>query len=464
MEATKKKKSAEELAAKLMEEGYCVVEGVYPTLRAELEEAFMQMPEFIEHPRFNELDKDIPTKKYGCGGTSFLGNPSVFHNYASQRFRSRSAAHLMPILTRYIPLLGNPELKLARYLDRIQVRPFNSEPTPEAWHRDAPPESRPDEFWLGGFQNCDKTNQKFSAIKRTHNERNSNGFAPIHESERPHYNRLLLEQANQEDTDQEGNIIVPPGHLIVFVSTLAHQVYGKTSKLPDARVKHFLGFRITTTDRSGVYDRKKIRGGPASVEIPIQEVQRRMRRNEVMVLPSGQMPPMYPLQYLSTWKAFKTFFDFEKAMLRPNSMRQETIMDPDIPNKPASKLMGSNIEGSRSMKGLAEMGLPLYEYTQPELDAVRPQKDIRIHNFETGGTDVFSIMYEDAAFPTENKLYVVLSHRATKESIAETEKKRLQLEKKTKSEPKEKKATKRKATDEAKGLYKKTKRLLCTRL
>ena len=467
MEPTKRKKTAVELAAKLAKEGYCVVEGVYPTLRAELEQSFMKMPEFKEHPKFNELDKNRPNKKYGCGGTSFLGNPSIFHNYTSQEFRTRSAAHLMPILTRYVPLLGNPKLKLARYLDRIQVRPFNSIPSAEKWHRDAPPESRVDEFWLGGFQNCDKTNQKFSAIKGTHNDKNSSGgFAPIDASEIPKYNRLLIDQANQEDTDEDGNIIVPPGHLIVFVSTIAHQVYGSVSELPDARVKHFLGFRITTTDRSGVYDRDKIRGGP-SREIPIEEVQARMRRNEVMVLPSGQVPPMYPFQYFSTWEQFHIFFDFEQAMLRPGSMRQETIMDPEKPSKPMAISMNSRKEGSRSMKSLSELGLPLYKYNQTELDAIRPQKDIRIHNFETGGTDVFSIMYEGAAYPTENKAYNVVSHRATSENLAKTAKKRLRLEKKANLEPKEKKQkkeTKRKASSKRSVQFKKTKLLLCASL
>ena len=382
--------TASELAAKLHRDGYVIVQGVCPNLRGDLEAAFQAFPEFKHHPSFAEM---AGNRVYVCGGTSFCSSPSVFHNEAAQRFRSSSAAHMMPIMTRFLPLLGNPDLKLARYLDRIQARPAGVSATSENWHRDAPPLHAAGEFWTGGFQNCNETPMKFCAIKGSHIfDSPSEGFAGIPKEEHPALNARLLAQANQEDTDEKGNIVVPPGHLIIFISTLAHQVYGKAEK--EASVKIFLGFRITPYDGSGVYVNKEV--------LPVAAVQQMMTENAVMVLPSGQIPPMYPALYLCNQQNLTNkFLPFERDMLVEGGMRMPLL---DAAGKIQHK---ARREGDRSMKSLAELGLPVTAYHEAELAAVVPQKDVRILNFKTGEVETFSLMYEGAAFPTPDQEYVI---------------------------------------------------------
>lgn len=401
-------KTAEELAAKLYKDGYFVVDGVSPNLKADLEKEFLKMPEFKKHFRFEDLSE---TDRYGCGGTSFLGNPSVFHNMTSQRFRTKSARYLMPILARFVPLLGDPRLKLARYLDRIQVRPRGEAPSAEAWHRDSPPAYAKGEFWTGGFQNCDDRPTKFSMIKGTHLFNESGGFKPISQFEHDDLNRKLLAQANQEDTDTDGNIIVPPNHIIIFISTVAHQVYG--TKDDGTKVKHFLGFRVTPYNSSGVYrdSEKKLnaKGKPIpfksvlekKTQMTIQEVQQQMINNEAMTLPSGQIPPMYPALYLVNLNNLPKFERLQRDVLVENCMR--------LPLRDAEGkiLHKSAIEGHRSMKSLAEMGFPLIPYPKVELDMVIPQKDVEIFNYDTGSSEKFSINYPGARYPTPNKKYDV---------------------------------------------------------
>jgi hypothetical protein len=384
---------AKTLAEKLFREGYVVVNGVFPNLRGALEEAFIGMPEFKQHFRFDESDahhhKLDKTHRYGCGGTSFMSNPSVFHNLTSQRFRTRTAAYVMPILAEFIPKLGNPNLMLARYLDRVQVRPPFEVPDAESWHRDAPPQYAQGEFWMGGYQNCDLGNQNFAAIKGTHKFNSSAaGFDPIPEAEHVKYDAMLLNQANQEDTDAEGNIIVPPDHFILWVSTIAHKVYGKA--VDSAHIKHFLGFRITPhANTSGVY----IKGKPLSLEV----VQRQMVDNDVMVLPSGQIPTIYPANYINFPANRAKFFEpLQRDVLRENAMRTPDYHKDGTPIKN---------DVYRAMRSLRDMGAPCYPYNETELNLVVPQRNVHIFNFDTNETEIFPINYGSRRTP--NRVYDV---------------------------------------------------------
>ena len=422
-----RQKSAEELAQKLFEDGYFVVDGVFPTLRTELEQTFQGFQEFVEHPKFDELnDKDVALR-YICGGTSFLSSPSIFHNITSQKFRARTAAYLMPVLARFVAKLGNPDYKLARYLDRIQVRPKGVSATAEHWHRDAPPETHKGEFWTGGFQNCDPINMKFSCIKKSHKlDSESKGFEAVAKGEIKKLNARLAAQAGQEDTDEDGNIVVPPGHVIVFISTIIHQVYSKPAV--ETSVKHFLGFRITPYDTSGVYKTVKEAGEELpcagkkkkrtkkmitkAIEIPFDELEKQMRDNAVMVLPSGQPPPMYPGLYLCNQENLqRRYLPFVRKMLvnGEGSMRYR-LFGPDgkMLRNADGKLahQGGQFTDTRSMKSLKEiLGHAVYPYNKTEIDMVRPQKDVRIWNFDEKKVDIFSIDYDDAVYKTENSMY-----------------------------------------------------------
>jgi hypothetical protein len=446
-----RRKNATELAEKLFRDGYFIVDGVFPNLRAELEEAFQGFQEFKQHPTFDELHKDNLEQKYICGGTAFLSNPSIFHNMASQRFRTRTTSYLMPILTRFIPMLGNPDYKLARYLDRIQVRPKGDAAAAEAWHRDAPPKTHKGEFWLGGFHNCDPTNIKFCCIKGSHQlDSASKGFEAVKDSEKPELNRRLLAQANQEDTDEKGNIVVPPGYVIMWISTIIHQIYSIPAK--KTSVKHFLGYRITPYNSTGVYKtvkeeeeedemcstkkkkKKEKKIVEVSHEIPMHELQQQMHDNAVMVLPSGQPPAMYPGLYLCNQEQLKKRY---LTMVRSMFLHSEDDMryrlfgrDGKMIRNADGKLahQGGHFTDTRSMKSLKEiLGHAVYPYNETEINLVRPQKDIRIWNFDKNKEEVFSIMYPDAKYKTPDVDFAIpdpINHAKSESSDSPTRKRK----------------------------------------
>jgi len=409
-------KSASELAKKLFTDGYFIVKAVTPHLREDLEAEFLKMPEFKKHYRFDELDAGT-NRKYNCGGTAFIGNPSVFHNRTIQRFRTQSAAYLMPIFARFIPLmekkLGISDLKFARSFDRIQVRPKGCKAEKESWHRDDAPMG--DELWTGGFQNCDSTETKFCGLKGTHlfgktADGRGRGFGKIPPPEHPELNRLLLAQANQEDTDETGLIVIPAGHIIIWISTIIHQVY--SAKATSTSVKSYLGFRITKDKESSGYFKtlyKKNKDGRFEedeiVPLTIKEVRTQIIENDAMTLPSGQIPPMYPKLYFSNPKRFIPIFRrFAEETLIENCMRVplSKFDEKDKNNKQMPELF---VEGGRSMKSLAEMGLPVMEYEETEKNLMVPQRDVKIFNFDTHRTETFSIDYPGARHVPPNVRY-----------------------------------------------------------
>ena len=134
-------------AAQLLKDGYVILPSAYPgDLRRDLEAEFMRMPEFRQHPSFAILSKTV---RYGCGATSFLGSPSVFHNAASRLHRMETHKRFLPLFASMVGLLGRPDLLLNVLIDRIQVRPPGESPQKESWHRDVMPSSRSGEFCIG---------------------------------------------------------------------------------------------------------------------------------------------------------------------------------------------------------------------------------------------------------------------------------------------------------------------------
>jgi len=384
--------TAREMAAKLLRDGYLIVDGVYgeldgvyPVLRGMLEQAMMRAPEYKDPPAFKDVRRDGP--KYGCGGTSFIGGPTVFHCAEAREWHHRTARMLMEMVQELVLLTGIPGLKLARILfDRIQIRPPGESASAESFHRDHPGLPEKDgvvSFSFGGFQNLDKQDQKFCGIKGSHSYRQGAasgiGFKKIDKAGQKHFAEMLKAQAHQEDTDAKGKIIVPPGKLIVFFADLVHAV--NPDKIDDTSVKIFYGFGLTTADHTRMVSRGQL--------LSFEKVKKLMVENDVIPLGSGQTPAMYPAMYLVVLKQLPIFERFQEEMLIPGAMR--------YPLRDASgKLVHKAAHDyTRATKSLAEMGVPLHPaYRQDEFDCMLPQSDVRIFNFETGAVDTFPLYKE----------------------------------------------------------------------
>ena len=350
-------------AAQLLKDGYVILPSAYPgDLRRDLEAEFMRMPEFRQHPSFSSLSKTV---RYGCGATSFLGSPSVFHNAASRQHRMETHKRFLPLFASMVGLLGRPDLLLNVLIDRIQVRPPGESPQKESWHRDVMPSSRSGEFCIGGWENCDEADQKLCGLKGTHTldaaEIVRTGFASIPKSDHAKYDAMLLAQANQHDTDKEGKIVIPPKHFILFFANMVHAV--NSQRLKYTSVKQFLGFRLSPFQDSGIVRPDK------SGLFSFQELEERMVANAVLVLSSGQVPPVYPANYLvCVEKQLPIFERFQTDMLVDGAMKIPLRNDRgDIQHK-------SHKDETRSMKSLVDLGLPLHPpYAREELELIRPR-------------------------------------------------------------------------------------------
>jgi len=374
-----------ELAQKLLRDGYVVVPGVNGTsMREIIEDVMLRAPEVKQRVRLCDVNA---TKRFVCGGTSFVGLPTVFHAAETRRWHHETAAMLMPMFQELAELSEIPEVKLARILfDRIQIRPAGESPSAESFHRDLPgmeEEDGVDEICIGGFQNCDTANQKLCGIKGSHltDPPPGTGFAKIDKAGQKHYAQMLAAQANQSDTDSKGKIIVPPGHLILFVNAM--RIKGKRgglvhavnpTKVPYTSVKIFFGARLTTAETTGMVGEDKER-------LSFELLEQRMRDNDVIPLGSGQTPAFYPGMYhVFPDKLLPIAKRVVDEMLVPGAMR--------YPFEQAN----SRHDYTRSTKSLKDMGVPLHPAYRPdEFACMRPQRDVQIYNFKTGEVDTYPL-------------------------------------------------------------------------
>jgi len=205
------------------------------------------------------------------------------------------------------------------------------------------------------------------------------GFSTIPKPEHPRYKAELQAQAGSAGADGRGYIIVPPGCIIIFDEKIVHAVEGSVAK--STRVRQFLGWRLTQNEAStGMVD-------PHNRPYGRDEVVDMMRRQAVIPLKSGQVPPMYPGVYQSFAKASLVVWEkFERDNILPESMRY-----------PKGERKGNstkqNGDYTRSMKSLAEIAPDRMHprYADNELDLMFPGKRFRLKNPTTGEIDTVSL-------------------------------------------------------------------------
>lgn len=303
------RETLDEYANDLLTHGVVVVPLMDETQRANLERRVWAAID--EFPEYKVTGRDVQRVLGGCG---LLGNPSSFHHpciRSMRRFLNR--LFVRELMRAYVARLYGPEfvgaVRLESLFDRLCVRcSAFGKPMADEWHRDVYKHEKDDlrplpstlpggdkDVIFGGWWNLDGRDQHFVGLVGSHRESypTQGGFdvfsreeiAALGFSER-RWEQRSKTIGHSLRTNELGDIVVPPGHMILFPQNLIHAVKsGKQPPTPALRLYH--GFRLTCEDRPLFeYEAQKDGGVPR--------------------VPSGQLAVMYARNHYAAFANAKT--------------------------------------------------------------------------------------------------------------------------------------------------------------
>lgn len=323
------------------------------------------------------------------GGFGALGNPSSFHHRTVRAFRRLlKRLAVRPVLREYAAqrygAVAARAVRLEALFDRLCVRckDFKS-PTAEAWHRDIYdaatyrlrelPHSLPGgelDVMIGGWTNLDTRAQSFVGLVGSHDEAfetSDGGFATFSKADvaRHRFQERLGAQAGRSfgatlRCNADGELVVPPGHAILFLQRLVHSV--KSGPQPDEpALRVFHGFRLTT-EEAALFDHAGV-----------------VENGAVPRIPSGQIPPMYSKNHYAAFSGA----DARWREWGATTFKAACLFDRTTPSGLAYATPGSRGDRNRAantgrhMPSLSEMGLmdddDEFAYSREEMEALHPQ-------------------------------------------------------------------------------------------
>lgn len=307
------------------------------------------------------------------GGFGALGNPSSFHHPTIQALRNHVKQTVsIPLFRRY----NHRERKLEVLFDRLCVRSSDfGDVTKESWHRDIYDGEKfglrnlpGDDEIFGGWINLSDRSQRFVGIAKSHKgadakaaQRMGGGFSQLTEAQIRDQAVLerLARQAGRRIgsvvADDEGHLLVPPGHMIVFFQRLLHSVAGgKQPKEPQLRL--FFGHRLTHE---------------STPLFPLEEV---LTNNAVPRIPSGQVPPMYSQNHYAFFSKTPRYRDWAHKTFKRQCLFQRTTPKGDAYFTPGSADdRDPNANRQRTMPSLAAMGFAPYQYSTGSRATLTPE-------------------------------------------------------------------------------------------
>lgn len=343
-------------AKELFDQGVVVIRSQYfmdnlSELQQRFEDEVRKFPEFSKHPALADLKKEIKqgnVDRYCVGGTSFLGNPAVFHNPLSRELRQTVCFELKDLFLNYKhKYLQDDTYKLEICVDRILCRPPGDVPTKESWHRDEAPSADPlADKVFGGWLNLDSDPQYFSCVPGSHNFGRTDDGQGFH--------KIAADECKIFETKKQ-IMEVPPGHIIVFLEDIAHEIISNASTMrPYTTIRQFNGFRFTKSDQ------------PLHGEDYIREC---LKTQSVMKIKSNQMPALYPrisLMY-SQHRAKKNIFVKEMTI-------GEEYIDPKT----------RNFVSLQEISERTQRNVMYDPYTEEEIDLLLPRHEHVLRNPSTG--------------------------------------------------------------------------------
>jgi hypothetical protein len=241
------------------------------------------------YPEFKNMGditkvKDLDNVRFVGGGFSALGNASSFHSTAVRDMRQFIYRKVEPFFQEIARILGG-NWYWHELLDRLQIKPAGAVGSSESWHRDNMPGALSEDISFGGWFCFDKRGgaQHFICAQGTHFLGNANGkgFEKV-------------DRKNIKDLEiRKHKYTVPVGSIIIFDSTIYHQVCPK--KFKKVQLRLFTGFRMSKS--------------PDLVPFCVDYVKQNVFSElSVPLIKSAQSPPMYPNMWFSIFrKKLKVF-------------------------------------------------------------------------------------------------------------------------------------------------------------
>ena len=280
------------LANQLYEDGVVVISSAFllqnlNTYRAEFDSTIQHFPEFKIHPGLDGIVKDTTEQvlRYGLGGTSFIGNPAVFHAPFFRKMREIVMyIALEHVFRDYKRLYLDSAFNIEQIIDRIMIRPPKDIATAEAWHRDEAPKADVvnGDLTFGGWINYDTE---------------------------PQENKSLIE--------------IPPASIIIFIEDLVHEIFNNKKSIKQyTSIRQFFGWRLTKHVSQSIHG---------------DQLRIMLHNQSVIPLKSGQIPAIYPKTCImySLQRERKDKF-IEAALIRPDIL--------DIKTRSLKSLKEINVE------------------------------------------------------------------------------------------------------------------------
>lgn len=280
-------------------------------LRADFDTTLSQLPCFKPD-----------ASKHVLGGFGALGSPGSFHNEFARGLRLDCLEKVTPVLKGVDPIM-NLEMMSGRMLYRAP----GTSPSRESWHRDQSPNATIGDHVFGGWINLGSETQYFSCILGTHRP----GLNWPASSSRPNgFSKITSTIAKIENFSQrKSRVEIPVGSILLFYENIIHEVYPAKAKKPLYRLH--LAWRLTHKTTSLIPNMDDLLDSQAP--IPMK---------------SGQKPPMWAAAHWNFYgpKVKEFSFNFEDTVLE---------------DKTHPKVDGAFRSVPRFMRGLRELGRPMYE-------------------------------------------------------------------------------------------------------
>jgi len=213
-----------------------------PLMQVKFNKALQEFPEYLRDPKDPTLvqrpdqSTDGPQHiKYVLGSFGALGNPGSFHNSFVRNLRWRLHEQVVPLFSR-MRAAGEDRLtnqhKVHVIPDRMRILTHDAKISAESWHRDTTPQkfTLDDDIIFGGWVNLDPVKpQRLSALLDSHrvlpdlpealSTTGHEGFATFSEDD-----QAMLTAYRDTLKVDDTEVIVPPGHLLIFYQELIHEV------------------------------------------------------------------------------------------------------------------------------------------------------------------------------------------------------------------------------------------------
>ncbi len=297
-------------------------------------------PEFTHHATKSMQTRSgrplVPT----AGGYGATGHPSGFHDLFARQARRTLFEQAKPVFKAYVGLVGKP-MYWAALFERNRYRPWGKTTAPSMIVRKQSPKVAFGTEVFGSFVNLSSVPVVFTCILGSHKD------LPAWEAVGTTDRLPPSADAAFDLTKRLQNVMVPPGHTILFFQHLWQRILSTPARTVDHL--HLLMAYTLSPSPELMFDVEQV-----------------IREQGVPLIKSGQRPPLYDKLHVSFQsRTFTTCGDQKETLL---SWSQDTFVDAFLTKTPTGKVIVK-----REAPSLLEAGLPMHpEYSEDDKAIFKP--------------------------------------------------------------------------------------------